>query len=244
MTTRTRTKLLLAACAVAIVALALPATGSAKTKTVTTKTSLTFTGTGPNVLPAMGSATSYPWNVVAFALAGKTTGVEITLNGLTHERVSDLEALLVAPNGGRNVLFMSDVGDDTDIPPPGINVTFKDGANTNAPIGVPLVPGNFRPTNGFGTDPDAFAPPAPAPSYGTSMARLKGQNPNGLWSLYLTDDNGDPLDPGTGSVASFALKINSQLKTKVKTKKRKPRGCKRFKSKKKRKKCQRKRKRR
>jgi hypothetical protein len=242
MTMRTRTKLCLIACAVALVALALPATGSAKT--VTTKTTLTFTGVGANPVPAMGSASLYPWSVVAFGLAGKTTGVEITLNGLTHERVSDLEALLVAPNGGRNVMFMSDIGDGTDIPPPGINVTFKDGANTNAPIGVPLISGNFRPTNGFGSDPDAFAPPAPSPSYGTSMGRLKNQDPNGLWNLFLTDDNGDALDPATGSIASFALKINSQLKTKVqKTKRKKKRGCKRFKSKRKRKKCKRKRKR-
>jgi subtilisin-like proprotein convertase family protein len=238
---RTGTKLLLVALAAVLVALAVPAGAGART--ITTKTTLTFSGQGPNNLPAMGSANLYPWNLFAFALAGNTTSVEVTLNGLTHQRVSDLDALLVAPNGGRNVMFMSDVGDGTDILPPGVNVTFKDGANTNAPINTPLTSGNFRPTNGVGSDPDAFASPAPSGPYGTALSRVKGQNPNGLWSLYLTDDDGQAVDPATGAVQSYALKINSELKTKVVTKKRKKRGCKRFKKKKRRKKCKRKRKR-
>lgn len=240
---RTGTKLVLVAAVGLLIALAAPAGAGAKT--VTTKGTLTFTGVGPNALPAMGSASLYPWDTFAFALPGNTTSVEVTLNGLTHQRVSDLDALLVAPNGGRNVMFMSDVGDGTDINPPGVNVTFRDGASNNAPIGSPLTSGTYKPTNGIDTNPDAFASPAPSGPYSTSLDRFKGQNPNGLWSLYLTDDNGDPVDPATGAVQSFAVKISSQLKTKVKkAKKKKKRSCKRFKKKRKRKKCKRKRKRR
>jgi subtilisin-like proprotein convertase family protein len=234
---------LTAAVAALIIALAVPAGASAKT--VTTKGSLTFSSPGPVTLPAMGPASLYPWNLFAFSMPGNTTSVEVTLNGLTHRRSTDLDALLVAPNGGRSVMFMSDVGDATDIPPPGVNVTFKDGATNNAPIGTPLRSGTYKPTNGIDTNPDAFASPAPAGPYSTTLGRFKGQNPNGIWSLYLVDDNGDPALPATGAVQSWALKVNSKLKTKVqKAKKRKKRSCKRFKSKKKRKKCRKKRKRR
>ena len=241
---RSRTKLLIAA-VVTVAAFAMPA--SAGAKTVTTKGTLTFSAAGPTTLPAMGSANLYPWNLFAFAMPGTTTSVEVTLNGLTHERVSDLDALLVAPNGGRSVMFMSDVGNGTDIPPPGVNVTFRDGANNNAPIGSPLTSGTYKPTNGVDTNPDSFASPAPAGPYRTTLDRFDGQDPNGIWNLYLTDDNGDAADPATGAVSSYALKISSQLKTKVvktKKKKRKRKSCKRFKKKKKRKKCRRKRKRR
>lgn len=237
-----RAKLTLACCAAAVAVALVPA--GAPAKTITQNTSAAFgSAGGPNTLPASGSATIYPWNIQVFGLLGKITDVDVTLTGLSHERVTDLEALLVAP-GGRNVMFMSDVGDGTDIPPPGVNVTFDGGANTSAPIGVPLISGTFRPTNGFGTDPDAFGPPAPTGSYGTSFSRFKSQEPNGIWSLYLTDDDGNAADPATGSLQGWAVKVSSRLKTRVATPKRKKRGCKRFKSKRKRKKCKRKRKRR
>ena len=240
---RTGKKLLIAAFAALLVAFAAPTGASAKT--LTTKGELTFSAPGPTTLPAMGSANLYPWNLFAFSMPGTTTSVEVTLNGLTHERASDLDALLVAPNGGRSVMFMSDVGDGTDIPPPGVTVTFRDGANNNAPIGSPLTSGTYKPTNGIDTNPDSFASPAPAGPYRTTLDRFTGQNPNGIWNLYLTDDNGDPVDPATGAVQSWALKVNSQLRTKVaKRKHRKKRSCKRFKKKRKRKKCRRKRKRR
>jgi hypothetical protein len=51
------------------------------------------------------------------------------------------------------------------------------------------------------------------------------------------------MDPATGAVSSYALRISSQLKTKVaKRHKKKKKSCKRFKKKRKRKKCRRKRK--
>jgi hypothetical protein len=239
-----RTKLLIALAAAALGLFAAPTGAGAKT--ITTKGTLTFGAQGPNNLPAMGSASLYPWNLFAFAMPGNTTSVEVTLNGLSHQRVSDVDALLVAPNGGRSVMFMSDVGDGTDIPSPGVNVTFRDGASNNAPIGSPLTSGTYKPTNGIDTNPDSFASPAPSGPYSTSLSRFDGQNPNGLWNLYLTDDNGDAVDPATGAVSSYALKISSQLKTKVQKakKKKKRKKCKRFKKKRKRKKCKKKRKRR
>lgn len=209
-----RAKLLFVSCVVGIAALAIPTAASAAT---TTKT---FSTTGPLALPASGVPGLYPWTINASGLSGNTSDVNVTLTGLSHERVSDLDALLVGPNGGRNVLFMSDVGDGTDIPAPGINLTFDDSAGGNAPVGLPLVAGTYRPTNA-GIDPDPFAVPAPAVPYGSTMAALKGASPNGAWNLYLTDDDGDVGDPASGVLNGWSLKIAATTTTTKKVKKKK-----------------------
>ncbi len=167
----------------------------------------TFTAAGPNAIPASGSAGTYPWNVVVSGLPGNTTDVNVTLNGVSHTRVSDLDALLVAPNGGGNSLFMSDIGDDTDVA--GANLTFDDSAGANAPVGAALTAGTYRPTNGDGADPDAFAATAPAGPFGATLASATNGNPNGTWSVYLTDDDGAGADAGTGTIGSLSLTVTT-----------------------------------
>jgi hypothetical protein len=131
--------------------------------------------------------------------------VNVALNGVSHTRVSDLDALLVAPNGGGSSLFMSDIGDDTDVA--AANLVFDDSAAANAPIGTALTAGTYRPTNGDGADADAFGAPAPAGPFGATLASAANGNPNGTWSVYLTDDDGAGVDPGTGTIESLALTV-------------------------------------
>jgi hypothetical protein len=183
-------------------------------------TTKTFSTSGPLALPPSGVPGLYPWtiNAAGFSSGYTTSDVNVTLTGLSHERVSDLDALLVAPGSGRSVVFMSDVGDDTDIPAPGINLTFDDSANGNAPVGVPLVAGTYRPTNA-GVDPDPFVAPAPTGPFGATMAALKGGNPNGGWGLYLNDDDGNAGDPAAGVLGGWSLRITATKSSTPKTKK-------------------------
>jgi subtilisin-like proprotein convertase family protein len=209
-----KARVLVSSCVAAFAALAIAAPAGAAS---TTKT---FSTTGPLALPASGVPGLYPWtiNVAGFGSTATTSDVNVTLTGLSHERVSDLDVLLEAPGSGRNVLFMSDVGDDTDIPAPGINLTFDDSAQGNAPVGVPLVAGTYRPTNA-GVDPDPFIAPAPAGPFGATMAALKGGSPNGGWDLYLTDDDGNVSDPAAGILNGWSLRITSTTPSSSKTKK-------------------------
>ena len=193
-----RLKLMLAGAAAAT-ALCIPASAGATTGT--------FTATGSNTLPAAGQAATYPWNVVVSGLPGLTNDVNVALNGVSHSRVSDLDALLIAPNGGGSALFMSDLGDDTDLS--AANVAFDDGAVANAPVGAPLASGTYRPTNGDDGSGDTFAAPAPAGPFGASLAATTGANPNGTWSLYVTDDDGSGVDAGTGTIQSLALTVST-----------------------------------
>jgi hypothetical protein len=210
---------LIAGCIAALAVAAAPAGAAAKTRTVTT--TQTFTASGPNAVPGTGGgslAAIYPWDLAASGLLGTTRDVDVTLTGLAHERVSDVDALLVAPNGSsRKALFMSDVGDGTDIPPPGINVAFDDGAASKAPIGAPLTPSTFKPTNGNGGDLDLFLSPAPPGPFGSTLSALDGGDPNGTWSLYLIDDDANAADPAAGSVQGFSLRITSRLSVKIAT---------------------------
>ena len=194
-----RIRIALASALAAIAAIVIPAGAGATTGT--------FSATGPNAIPASGSATTYPWNVVVSGLPGTTTDVNVALNGVSHTRVSDLDALLVAPNGGGSSLFMSDIGDDTDVA--AANLVFDDSAAANAPVGAALAAGTYRPTNGDGADADAFGAPAPAGPFGATLASAANGNPNGTWSVYLTDDDGAGVDPGTGTIESLALTVTT-----------------------------------
>ncbi|MGZ5340318.1 MAG: hypothetical protein ACXWED_02780 [Solirubrobacterales bacterium] len=223
--------LLFAACLACLTAVVVPAAQGATT-------SGTFTAAGPNNVPAAGGsgiAQTYPWKLSVSGMSGNTNNVDVTLWGIVHSRVPDIDALLVGPNGAGNSLFMSDIGDATPITAPGVNLTFDDEASASAPVGAALATGTYKPTNGNGGDGDAFPSPAPSGSY-ANLAALNGHSPNGTWNLYLNDDDGTGVDPGTGSVQSWSLTLSTVVTTKTKKKKSKKkktstrRNCSRFRS--------------
>ena len=86
---------------------------------------------------------------------------------------------------------MSDVGGSADAV--NLNLNLDDAAAAALPDAGPLVSNTFRPNNiGVG---DTFAAPAPvgpylSPPAATFASAFNGTNPNGTWSLYVTDDVG------------------------------------------------------
>ncbi len=131
----------------------------------------------------------YPSTITVSAMNGSVSKVTVTLHNLQHSYLSDIDALLVGPQG-QSVLLMADVGDNANIA--ATSLTFDDAAN--GMITLPITSGAYLPTNNGST---SFTSPAPPSPYSSRMAALKGSNPNGAWRLFLYDDTGQD----TGSLA-------------------------------------------
>ena len=77
----------------------------------------TFSNTTSIAIPATGSANQsgpaspYPSDIAVSGMTGTVTKVTVTFNDLTHSTANDVDAMVVAPDGGRNLVVISDVGD-------------------------------------------------------------------------------------------------------------------------------------
>jgi subtilisin-like proprotein convertase family protein len=136
---------------------------------------------------------------------GVIEDVFVYLRNITHSRPDDLDVLLVGPTG-QAVLLMSDAcggiparlgttwrfnHDDPPIPDHGICTTGPGGS------GVNFSPADYGPT-------DLLPAPAPPGPYDTSLAALRGTNPNGTWRLFVHDD----LTGHSGYLDDFSLSFD------------------------------------
>jgi subtilisin-like proprotein convertase family protein len=180
------------------------ATHAANVEAAQYQPAATLTSSAPIVIPATGTSgpsNPYPAQINVSGLPTSIGRLEVRLNALTHTFPADLDILLVGP-GGQNVMLMSDVG--ASFPIEGTFLTFSDGSPALSAASQ-LVSGTFAPTNnGAG---DVLPAPAPVGPYGTSLASFIGTNPNGLWSLYVYDQ--DLLD--VGRLYGFSLIITPQF---------------------------------
>ena len=117
-------------------------------------------------------------NVSASGLTGKVTDVNVTLD-INHTWDSDLEVTLISPSGERVQLF-DQIGDDgTNFAGTTLDAqASKSIVNANAPFN-----GTFKPTG--------------------DLSALNGSNPNGKWTLEVTDH----YEEDGGRINSFAITI-------------------------------------
>ncbi len=164
--------------------------------------------TGANInsiaIASSGTANPYPSDIQIAGLTGLVTGVTVNLENFSHSSPDDADILLVAPNG-RRIVLMSDVGGNTAVN--NLSLTLSDTAPAFLPNNSQLTSGIFKPTN-F-DDTDTFPAPAPqGPPSGAMLGAFYGINPNGAWSLYVVDDNGD----NAGTIAGgWNLDIQSSV---------------------------------
>ena len=86
----------------------------------------TFANAQAIAIPASGAANPYPSPIpVSGFVSGRIEKVTVTLNNFSHTYPSDVDAMLVGPNG-RAALIMSDLGGTT--PVSGLVLTFDDQA--------------------------------------------------------------------------------------------------------------------
>lgn len=156
-----------------------------------------------------GPATPYGTSIDVSGLSGRKT-ITLELNGLSHVFPSDIDMLLVGPNG-QSFVPMSDSGGGT--PQSNITVRLYDDASDLLPAGAAQLAGDWKPTNN-GT-PDNFPAPAPTPPYNSpvptgtatfgSVFGDDGSNLNGTWTLYVFDD----IFADAGSMAGWKLRFES-----------------------------------
>jgi hypothetical protein len=141
--------------------------------------------------PDSGELFPYPSTIAVGTEQGSILKVTATLVGIAGAEVRGIDALLIGP-GGRSILVTDACSAGGTVPDwGGQTVTFDDTVGTAIPetCGPAAPSGTFRPGDYDGAD--TF--PGVAPPYPTSLAAFNGTPPNGLWSLFVVDD--DPADP-------------------------------------------------
>src|SRR5262249_50215230 len=141
-------------------------------------------------LPDPGVAAPYPSSITVSGMPGTISVVTVDLNAFSHTFPSDVDIMLVSPTG-RKMVIMSGAG-FSGADAVNANLTFDDTAAAGVPSAI--VSGFFRPTslNSLVT----FDPPAPSGPYlypapggtATLTSAFAGGSPNGVWSLYVLDE--------------------------------------------------------
>ena len=168
-------------------------------------TSITIPGAGTGGSTGAPAA-PYPASIHVTGQATAIGGVEVLLDGFSHQVPLDVDILLVGP-GGQNVVLLSDAGGQN--PVTGLDLTFSDAGATTVPAAGPMTSGTFRATDDDTSGvTDVFPAPAPAPSAATDLSAFAGTDPNGVWSLFIVDDaSGD-----VGSISSgWSLRFIPQV---------------------------------
>jgi uncharacterized delta-60 repeat protein len=159
-----------------------------------------------------GVPSNYPSIADINGATGTVTKVRVTLTNVTHTFPGDLDVLLVGPQGQRTIL-MSDAGGGN----PGITgrtYIFDQAAADNFPT-TTAASGIYKPFNGDGPaniEPggiDVFPASGPgSANFGAAnLDVFKGTNPNGIWKLYVVDDEvGD-----TGFLSTFTLEVTTTV---------------------------------
>ncbi|MBK8458523.1 MAG: hypothetical protein IPL47_16550 [Phyllobacteriaceae bacterium] len=149
-------------------------------------------------------------SVEVFGTQGVVTSVTVSMD-IIHSFAADLDMLLVGPTPGRNLLFMSDAGNDMDLSG---TYVFSDGSPIlpNTSSGPTLAPGTYGPTAYEAGETDANfglaigALNVPPVNGTSSFASVFGSStPVGAWSLNVRDDAGGD----TGIIDTWQLTIGT-----------------------------------
>jgi subtilisin-like proprotein convertase family protein len=149
--------------------------------------------------PTAGSP--YPSQIAISGLSGTVVKVTVDLRSLSHTFSDDIDMVLVGPTGASAVI-MSDAGGSWPIS--NLNLTFDDNAAAPLSDTAQLTSGTYQPVN-YGPGIDAWPGVAPPPSGNSALSVFNGTDPNGIWKLYVLDDEaGDSGNLGAGWCLNIA----------------------------------------
>lgn len=187
--------------------------------TRSSRPSATFPGTGTGPIPDGGAGCPQPGAPLSIdyqvsGVSGAPTGISCSIT-VTHTYVGDISATLYAPDGTSHVIFAQtgaiadpSFGDSSDL-----GATYVFGDNAPAPpsggwwqeaaartAAEIMTAGTYRTTA-----PGGAGQTNPAPATNMNAAFAGVANPNGTWTLVITD--GCAAD--TGTVTASSLTINA-----------------------------------
>lgn len=126
---------------------------------------------GRITIPAFGEASASPSTMNVKTKGTQLVDVDVILQGFRHQRISDLDVILVSPEG-TEVTLLGDAGGDRGVAPTGIR--FDDAAATAIPTSG-TIRGRYLPTNNV----NELGP--------ADLSLFEGEDPNGEWELYIYD---------------------------------------------------------
>lgn len=151
-----------------------------------------FNNTGSISIPNSGVANPYPSEISVSGLGNSITSLVVKLVDFSHEDIEDVDILLVSPTG-RAMLIFSDVGNGEIR---GRNYTLSDAGAANFSTSGGPASGTYKPTDNTACK-ENLTSPAPATGYNpgpcgtaTFASVYNGTDPNGVWKLFVVDDNG------------------------------------------------------
>jgi hypothetical protein len=182
------------------------------------KKTVTRTFSNMQTIDIQSSETRSSQIAVSGLKKGKLLDVNVVLNGFTHPQPDEVDLLLVAPDS-KNALILSDSGGGSNVS--GITLTLDDEAVDQLPNSGQLMGQSYRPANFGGSSdmfPDPVGTPAPSPSGNVALSSFDSINPNGIWTLFVTDDNAG----GNGVLArGWTLAITAQVQEKRRRRRKK-----------------------
>lgn len=163
----------------------------------------------PTPVAITDNQTSTPSSITVSGLDTPIADVDVFLNVLTHPQASDLDILLVGP-GGQMAMILSNASSGN----ASGSLVLDDQAANQLPSSGDLRSGVFQPTNyDFGSAPDVFSsPPAPVaiPPSGSSLSVFNGTQANGTWTLFIDDEDNDPVDTNGSLQGGWGLRITTK----------------------------------
>lgn len=186
--------------------LAVALVGTTAAAPAVAETSPLLRNTAPITIPAKGTAGLYPSPIAVNGMPGVITDVVVGLRGLSHGFPSDIDALLVAPDGRASIVMSDACG--------GAAVADADWIFGRGLV-TPFPELGFICDGGLGlhrvTDRESTVdvwPGAPAGPHPADLDRLVGGDPNGDWRLYVLDDRTNT----SGTIADgWTLSVESQV---------------------------------
>ena len=152
-----------------------------------------FSNATPLTISDNAGASVYPSTIAVGGIPGSIDEVTVTLHGLSHTFVGDLNVVLVSPTG-QSIGLLRRVGrEGTGF---GWGVDFVNADITFSPAGTgtipninPIASGTYLPSGADATN--SFAP-APVGPYSPDLTLLNGTGASqaGNWSLYVSDHAG------------------------------------------------------
>src|SRR5215212_6541667 len=154
------------------------APASASTQSFTNPTPIAIPGSGEE-----GPGSLYPSPVTVNGMTGPITDVDVNLRRVTHGRPVEMDVLLVSPHGTPVVLMATNCFQAS-------LANYSWTFSQQAPIGLSPPCDGFLYRPAAAVDDPLMPPPAPAGRHSKSLDRFNGEQANGTWSLYVSDNNG------------------------------------------------------